>query len=242
MGLHETVLPGALLLTAAAVVGVVLLIRSRHPVFAAMLAVVVVVAATPGSIVAWDRSPLLHPTTMHVEGLNVADDDGLTVELVHQLIADEGTEYHFVARGGAEHVAALFDDQHSTGVVTTADPALVSDSGRSIWHLAVDNVRFELVATPASDSYELVTQAVAFVPEDGSASVRIPFPRSAFGATEVKEGQIYTDGWTQEQWADFYEGIAEVTVDGNTITVPTDAGGTATIALSEGISKVTIDH
>ena len=74
-----------------------------------------------------------------------------------------------------------------------------------------------------------------------SDSVRIPFPRSAFGATEVTEGQIYTDGWTQEQWADFYAGVTDVTVDGNTITVPTDAGGVATITLSEGISKVTID-
>lgn len=241
MALEFAALPGVLLLAAGAIVAVVLLLRASHAIAAAAVALVVVVALTPGTVVAWDRSPLLNPTTIHVDGLNAADDEGLTVDLVHHLIADDGTEYRFVARGGPDHIAAVFDDQHPAGVVTAADPALVSDGGRSVWHLTTDNVRFELVATPASDSYELVTQAVTLLPEDGSASVRIPFPRSAFGATEVKAGQIYTDGWTQEQWAAFYDGVAEVRVDGNTITVPTDAGGTATITLSEGISKVTID-
>jgi len=241
MELHEAVLPGALLLTAAAVGGVVLLLRSRHPVWAAMLAVVVVVAATPGSIVAWDRSPLTHATTMHVDGLDPDADAGLTADLVHRLVSDLGDTYVFVARGGPEHIAAAFDGQHSAGAITTAEPTPVSDSGRSIWHLAVDNVRFELVATTARDTYELVTQAATLVPDDGSGTVRIPFPRSAFGATEVAEGQIYTDGWTQEQWADFYAGISGVAVDGNTVTVPTDTGGSATITLSEGISKVTLN-
>jgi len=240
MALHETVLPGALLLTGAAIVGVVLLVRRHHPVWATMLAVVIVVAATPGSIVAWDRSPLTNPTTMHVDGLDPAADAGLTMDLVHQFVAEEGSEYVFVARGGPEHIAAVFDDQHAAGVDTSAAPTLVSDSGRSVWHLAVDDVRFELVATTAQDTYKLVTQAVAFLPADGSESVRIPFPRSAFGATEVEEGQIYTDGWTQEQWADFYAGVTEVQVEGNTVTVPTSGGGTAVITLSEGISKVTI--
>jgi hypothetical protein len=241
MSLHEAVLPGTLLLLAASVLGVVLLARGRHVVLAACLAITVTAALTPGAFLAWDRSPLLHPTSMHVDGLNKQADAGLTVAMTHHLVSEDGTVYAFVARGGPSHVAAVFADQHAGSVSTAADPVLVSDGSHSIWHLAHDNVRYELVATTASDGYELVTQAVTLIPEDGSASLRIPFPSSAFGATEVKEGQIYADGWTQEQWAEFYEGVTEVGVDGNTITVPTDAGTTASITLSEGISKVTLN-
>ena len=76
---------------------------------------------------------------------------------------------------------------------------------------------------------------------EAGTDVRIPFPRSAFNVTAVDEGEPYANEWSREQWADFYADISLAQVDGDTITVPTNRGGTATITLEQGTATVTVN-
>ena len=225
----------------AIVVGGLLLARRRRGLGGTLLAAGIFVVLAPFALVAYSATPLTWPTTISVEGLDPPNDPLLTIELLHKRDFEDGTEYHFGAAGGPDRVAGVFEEQHPDGVVTTDDPGVMAQGGESIWHLSTEDVRYELVYRSDPDWYELVTQAVVVHPSQGAVDVRIPFPRSAFNATEIDAGRVYVNGWSQAQWADFYSDVTEAHVDGDTITVPTNRGTTATINLDDGLTKVTLN-
>lgn len=223
------------------VAGGILLSRRRRGWGWSLLIAGLVVVLSPLSYLAYALSPLNWPTTMHVEGLDPPNDPWFTVELRHTRDFEDGTEYHFGNAGSPEHIAAVFQEQHPDGVVTTGNPTPTAQGGESIWHLSTDDVRYELVQVSDAPWYELATQLVVVQPTGDGPKVRIPFPRSAFNATTISEGQTYANGWSEKQWADFYADITKVHVDGDSITVPTNRGTTATITIDEGLATVTID-
>ena len=118
MALENVLLPGVLLLALAGVVGVVLLLRSARALRAGMLAILVVAALTPATLLTWDRSPLVNPTQISVDGLAAAD-AGLDVTLAHHLVTADGTEYQMVSasrsmmstswRGAYDAVSEMMD-------------------------------------------------------------------------------------------------------------------------------------
>ena len=225
----------------AIVAGGIQLAHKRRAIGGSLLAAGLLVVLAPFAVVAYTFSPLSWPTTISVEGLDPPNDPWLTVELKHHSDFQDGTEYHFGAPGGPERVAAVFDEQHPDGVVTTEDPGVMAQGGESIWHLSTEDVRYELVHRSDPNWYELVTQVVVVRASGDAEDVRIPFPRSAFNATEIEAGKVYTNGWSQSQWADFYADVTEARVGGDTITVPTNRGTTATISLDGGLTTVTLD-
>lgn len=232
------ILAWAIVALAAIVSGSVLLHRHKRYPGGSLLALGVLLLLAPVGFVAYELSPLTNPTSMFVEGLDPPNDPWFTVELRHTSTFHDGTEYWLGDAGAPERVADVFEDQHPQGVITTAHPVPMAQGGESIWHLSTEDVRYELVHF--SDWYDLATQAVVVHASHSGPDVRIPFPRSAFNVTAVDEGEPYTNGWNEDQWADFYADIAKAHVIGNTITVPTNRGGTAIITLSDGAATVTV--
>jgi len=228
---------------AALVGGIVLVVKKHRATGIGLILVGSFLILLPAGIAVMWFTPLGNPTSMQVEPLDPPNDPWFTVDLRHARYFDDGVEYTFGQAGDPERVARVFQDQHPASVVSTADPARMGRNGESIWHLSTDSVRYELMhhTEDGTDFYGLVTQLVV-VHESGSGpDVRIPFPRSAFNVTGVDEGEPYANAWSPEQWADFYKDISLTHAAGDTITVPTNRGGTATIVLGDDTATVTVN-
>lgn len=225
---------------AAAVVGASLLGKRRKALGGTVLAGGLLVVLAPFGLLGYSLSPLSDGTTIQVEPLDPPNDPWFTVELRHRTFIDDGTQVAFNARKGPGEVAAVFQDQHPDGVVTADDPLPLAQGAESIWHVSGDDIRYELEYSPDGGTYALVSQLVVVNPADSGTRVRIPFPRSAFNATDVDAGQPYANSWTEEQWRAFYADITLADVDGDTITVPTNRGGTAIIRIEDGLAVVTL--
>ena len=126
------------------------------------------------------------------------------------------------------------------GVVTLGDPASGPRDNSSIWHLSTDAARYDLTYSADSNWYNLALQVAVLHPAGGGRDLRIPFPRTALDTTALTEGQQYINPWSADQWHDFYRDIASAEVNGDTITVTSAQGPTATIALGNGVATITI--
>lgn len=224
---------------AALTAGFVRLARRKGYPGGSLLALGLVLLLAPIAFL-WVSSEMGKLDSMQVEPLDPPNDEWLFVELRHSRSFDSGIEYTFNKAGDLGHVVSTFQAQHPDGVVTTASPEPI-DTRDGVWHLSREDVRFDLVYDPDSGWYELATQMVVVHPDGSGLDVRIPFPRTAFGATEMDEGQVYTNGWIVDQWDEFYADISEARIDGETITVPTNRGGTAIIEITDGLTRVTLD-
>ena len=225
---------------AAIVTGSVRLRQHKGYPGASLLALGTVLLVAPVAYVVWGLFYGGTVPSVYVESLDPPNDPGLTIEIRNRTSFDGGNDVEFRA-GSVEQVVRTFQDQHPDGVVTTADPVRTSNGTESVWHLSTEDVRYELVYNPDSDFYGLTTQAVVVDRLESGPNVRIPFPRSALDATELREGQLYANTWSPDQWADFYADISLSDVDGNTITVPTNRGGTATITLDQETAMVAVN-
>ena len=140
--------------------GIVLVVKKHRATGVGLILVGSFLVLLPVGVVAMWFSPLGNPTSMQVEPLDPPNDPWFTVALRHTRDFENGAEYHFGNAGGPEQVAATFQEQHPTGVVTTANPAPMAQGAESIWHMSTDDVRYELEHTSDPDWYHLVTQLV----------------------------------------------------------------------------------
>jgi len=217
--------------------GGICLSRGEKGLGTGLLTVGIGVTLAPFAVVAWLASPLADPTEIRVEGFDPVSDPPLVIELRHRVDSDTATEYRFGKAGDPHHVVSVFQEQHPDGVVTL-EPGAEPRVGDSIWHLSTDNVRWDLTYLVDSDWYALALQVVDVIPEDGGEPLRIPFPRSALGAEVVKEGQPYVNGWTMDEWQNFYADIPSAEIGANWIIVKSVEGEEVIIGVNDGITIV----
>ncbi len=234
------ILAWTIVAVAAIIAGAVRLSKHKGYPGASLLALGILLIVAPVTYVVWGFFYGGTVPSVYVESLDPPNDPGLTVDIRNDTSFDSGSSVDFRA-GSVESVVQTFQDQHPDGVATTAEPLPTAHGTESVWHLSTDDVRYELVYNPVGDVYGLTTQAVVVNPLASGPDVRIPFPRSALDATDLREGQLYANTWSPDQWADFYADISLAHVDGNTITVPTNRGGTATIILDKGTATVAVN-
>ena len=221
--------------------GIVLVVRKHRATGIGLILVGSFLVLLPVGIYVMFFTPISDPTSMQVEGFDPEHDSGFTVAMRHQQDFWTESAVSFRKVGGAEAVAEIFEDQHPDGVVTATTSPADSDGSASIWHLSTDDSRFDVVTGVSEDWYALITQFAVVDPVDGGPLVRVPFPRSDPGGIEFREGTAYSNGWSNEQWLDFYADISGASASGDTITVPTNRGGTATITLDQGTATVAVN-
>jgi hypothetical protein len=245
VGSPLTVLVLALLIAALvlAAVGIVHLIGRRTRTGLWLLAAGVLIAVLPfAAVAAWDRWDKQH--TVWVEGLDPANDSWFEVDIAHRRTFQDGTTYNFHDAGSVEHVVDVFQEQHPDGVPTIPS-TLPTDTDVSLWHISLDDIRYDLLGGQETGGFALEAQVAVVVPSSPSADkVRIPYPASALGGDAEFEGVQSANRWTSAQWHEWYADISEVTFGDNTITVPTNLGGTVTLTFDDAGEFYTVasDH
>ncbi|MGC4175470.1 hypothetical protein [Demequina sp.] len=217
--------------------GIARLAKRRVGAGLALLGAGVVMVALPIGWLTWslyfDKAD-----SMRVEGLEPQSDPWFEVEIQHDRTIQTGDEYVFGNAGSETEVLAIFQEQHPTGVATPEE-GVVGGTG-SVWHVSLDDIRYDLLASDG-DWFTLQTQAAVVNPSDGAASrVRVPFPVYAVGTGTEWAGVPAENPWEFSDWTEFYEGMSEAQVGTDAIVVPTNRGGTATIAFDEDADTYTV--
>ncbi|MGC4175469.1 hypothetical protein [Demequina sp.] len=190
---------------------------------------VLLVAIPLGGTAAWhsyQESRSWEPT-VSVQGLDPTGDPEFSVDLHHHLAASPGTfTYTFRDAGDKDEVLAAFQSQHPEGVDAASGPYWEGDYA-SVWHVYLEGARFDLFDTDNS-SFTVATQVAWLSPSDGGVQVYFPFPTGSSPSSLDGITTLLT-AITSEQWHEFYDPIPGVVFAGDTVTVPTSAGGTAVL-------------
>lgn len=214
----------------AVVAGAMMLRRSRGAGIA-IIATGVLVVVTPIAFLASQALNGPSHSTIWVDGLRVAEEPGLEIELDHGRHGMDGNSYAFAADLAPGDLIDELNDQYPGW-----------QAQRDGWWLEHDGVVYALTYDGAGERRHMYTLAVqvASVDPGKAGGVRIPFPVDALGRTSFLSDEVLPVGLNIGEFAAFYSHTPGVARNGDTFTVRTDGGGTAAVTVADGTATVTL--